>query len=49
MYSAHIIALIISLGQNMGVQNVILPQGLFHIIFCVVFVIYQCIPTRPRT
>ena len=51
IYSQHIIALIISLGQNMGVQNVILPRGLyfFHIILCVVFVIYPWFPTRPRT
>ena len=39
IYSHHIIALIISLGQNMGVQNVILPQGLyfftlFSVLFC---------------
>ena len=29
IYSHHIIALIIFLGQNMGVQNVILPRGLY--------------------
>ena len=51
IYSQHIIALIISLGQNMSVQNVIRPQGLyfFHIIFCVVFVVFPRFPTRPRT
>ena len=40
IYSQHIIALIISLGQNMGVQNVILPVRtlFFHIILRVVFV-----------
>ena len=31
IYSHHIMALIISLGQNMGVQNVILPQQLYLI------------------
>ena len=46
-YSQHSIVLIISLGQNMDVQNVILSQG--HIIFCVVFVIYPWFPTRPLT
>ena len=36
IYSQHIIALIISLGQNMGVQNVILPGGLYfsHYFLC---------------
>ena len=34
----HIIALIISLGQNMGVQNVILPWELyFFTLFSVLF------------
>ena len=37
IYSQHIIALI-SLGQNMGVQNVILPRGLyFFTLFSVLF------------
>ena len=51
IYIHHIIALIISLGQNMGVKNVILPQGLYfcHIIFGVVFVVYPWFPTRLRT
>ena len=49
MYSQHIIALIISLGQNMGVQNVILLTGLYfvHIILCVVLsYIHGFLPAR---
>ena len=38
IYSQHIRALIISLGQNMGVQNVILPQGLY--LFTLVSVLF---------
>ena len=48
IYSQHIIAPIISLGQNMGMQNVILP-GLINFIYCVVFIIYPWFPTHPRT
>ena len=51
IYSHHIIALIISLGQNMGVQNVILPQGLyFFTLFFVLFLsfIHGFLPTRGR-
>ena len=32
IYSQHIIALIISLGQYMCVQNVILPRGIYFLI-----------------
>ena len=51
IYSQHIIALIISLGQNMGVQNVILPQGrYFFTLFAVLFLlfIHGFLPARGR-
>ena len=50
IYSQHIIAFIISLGQNMGVQNVILPRGLFFTLFSVLFLSYThgFLPTRGR-
>ena len=50
-YSQHIIALIISLSQNMGVQNVILPQELyFCTLFSVLFLsfIHGFLPARAR-
>ena len=49
IYSQHVIALIISLGQNMGVQNVILPRGLFTL-FSVLFLsfIHGFLPTHGR-
>ena len=51
IYSQHIIALIISLGQNMVVQNVILPRGLyFFTLFAVLFLsfIHGFLPARGR-
>ena len=50
-YSQHIIALIISLGQNTVVQNVILSQGLyFFTLFSVLFLsfIHGFLPTCGR-
>ena len=50
IYSQHIIALIISLGQNMGVQNVIIPQGLYLCTLFSVFLsfIHGFLPARGR-
>ena len=51
IYSQHIIALIISLGQNMSVQNVILPRGLmFFTLFSVLFLSFfqGFLPARGR-
>ena len=50
IYSQHIIALMISLGQNIGVQNVILPQGLFFTLLSVLFLsfIHGFLPARGR-
>ena len=51
IYSHHIMALIISLGQNIGVQNVILPHGLyFFTLFSVLFLSFShgFLPARGR-
>ena len=51
IYSQHIIALIISLGQYMGVQNVILPRGFyFFTLLSVLFLsyIHGFLPVRGR-
>ena len=50
MYSQHIIAIIISLGQNIGVQNAILPRGLyFFTLFFVVFPMVSYPPADVKT
>ena len=51
IYSQHIRALIISLGQNIGVQNVILPQRFYlFTLFSVLFLsyIHGFLPARGR-
>ena len=51
IYSLHIIALIISFGQNTGVQNVFLPHGLyFFSLFSVLFLsfFHGFLPARGR-
>ena len=51
IYSQHITVLLISRGQNMGVQNVILPQGLyFFTLLSVLFLwfIHGFLPARGR-
>ena len=49
IYSQHIIALIISLGQNMGVQNST-TKTLFSTLFAVLFLsyIHGFLPARGR-
>ena len=51
IYSQNIIALIISLGQNIGVRNVIIPRGLYlFTLFSVLFLsfIHGFLPARGR-